>query len=143
MTMEQMVAQSFWDRRLYGYMFAAFAAIALLLAAVGVYGVLSYAVAQRTHEIGVRMAMGAEVRDVLGLVAGQTMRLVGVGIALGLLGAFAITRVLGGFLYGIASTDLVSFVTIPLFLGIVATVASIVPAMRAARLSPTVSLRTE
>jgi len=143
MTMEHMVAESFWDRRLYGYMFATFAAIALLLAAVGVYGVMSYAVAQRTHEIGVRMAMGAEVRDVLGLVAGQTMRLVGTGIALGLLGAFAITRVLGGFLYGIASTDLVSFVTIPLFLGIVATVASIVPAMRAARLSPTVSLRTE
>jgi putative ABC transport system permease protein len=143
MTMEHMVAASFWDRRLYGYMFAAFAAIALLLAAVGVYGVMSYAVAQRTHEIGVRMAMGAQVRDVLGLVAGQTMRLVGSGIAIGLIGAFAITRVLGGFLYGVGSTDLLSFVSIPVFLGAVALTASTVPALRAARLSPTVSLRTE
>jgi putative ABC transport system permease protein len=143
MTMERMVADSYWDRRLYGYMFATFAAIALLLAAVGVYGVMAYAVAQRTHEIGVRMAMGAEVRDVLSLVAGQTMRLVGAGLALGLIGAYGVTRVLSGFLYGVASTDVVSFVTIPVFLGLVALSASIVPAMRAARLSPTVSLRTE
>jgi putative ABC transport system permease protein len=143
MTMERMVADSYWDRRLYGYMFATFAAIALFLAAVGVYGVMAYAVAQRTHEIGVRMAMGAEVRDVLGLVAGQTARLVGAGLALGLIGAYGVTRVLSGFLYGVASTDVVSFVTIPVFLGLVALSASIVPAMRAARLSPTVSLRTE
>jgi putative ABC transport system permease protein len=143
MTMEHMVAQSFWDRRLYGYMFAAFAGIALLLAAVGVYGIMAYSVAQRTHEIGVRMAMGAEVRDVLRLVVGQTMRLVGTGIGLGLLGAFAVTRVLGGFLYGVGSTDPVSFLSIPLFLSVVAIVASLVPARRAARLSPTISLRTE
>jgi putative ABC transport system permease protein len=143
MTMEHMVAQSFWDRRLYGYMFAAFAGIALLLAAVGVYGVMAYSVAQRTHEIGVRMAIGAGVRDVLRLVVGQTLALAGTGILIGLAGAFAITRVLGGFLYGVGSTDPVSFVSIPLFLSIVAVVASLVPAMRAARLSPTVSLRTE
>jgi putative ABC transport system permease protein len=143
MSMEHMVSESFWDRRLYGYMFAAFAAIALLLASVGVYGVMAYSVAQRTHEIGVRMAMGAEVRDVLRLVVGQTLVLVGSGVALGLLGALAVTRVLGGFLYGVDSTDPVSFVSIPLFLSIVAIVASLVPARRAARLSPTLSLRTE
>ncbi len=143
MTMEHMVAESFWDRRLYGYMFAAFAAIALLLAAVGVYGVMAYSVAQRTHEIGVRMAVGAEVRDVLRLVMAQTLKLVGAGIALGLIGALALTGVLGGFLYGVDSTDPISFVSIPLFLAIVAVVASVVPAMRAARLSPTISLRTE
>ncbi|HSJ64257.1 MAG TPA: ABC transporter permease [Gemmatimonadaceae bacterium] len=143
MSMEHMVRQSFWDRRLYGYMFAAFAGIALLLSAVGVYGVMSYSVAQRTHEIGVRMAMGAEVRDVLRLVVGQTMTLVGAGIAIGLAGAFAVTRVLGGFLYGVESTDPVSFVSIPVFLSIVAIVASFIPARRAARLSPTLSLRTE
>ncbi|HUF29943.1 MAG TPA: ABC transporter permease, partial [Gemmatimonadaceae bacterium] len=143
MTMEHMVAESFWDRRLYGYMFAAFAAIALLLAAVGVYSVMAYAVAQRTHEIGVRMAVGAEVRDVLRLVMAQTLKLVGAGIALGLVGALALTGVLGGFLYGVGSTDPISFVSIPLFLAIVAVVASVVPAMRAARLSPTISLRTE
>jgi putative ABC transport system permease protein len=143
MTMERMVSQSFWDRRLYGYMFAAFAAIALLLAAVGVYGVMAYSVAQRTHEIGVRMAVGAEVRDVLRLVMAQTLKLVGAGIALGLIGALALTGVLGGFLYGVGSTDPISFVSIPLFLAIVAVVASVVPAVRAARLSPTISLRTE
>jgi putative ABC transport system permease protein len=143
MSMEHMVAESFWDRRLYGYMFAAFAGIALLLAAVGVYGVMSYAVAQRTHEIGVRMAMGAEVRDVLRLVLGQTLTLVGAGIGIGLVAAFAVTRVLGGFLYGVGSTDPISFVSIPVFLSIVAVVASVLPAMRAARLSPTLSLRTE
>jgi putative ABC transport system permease protein len=143
MTMEHMVAESYWDRRLYGYMFAAFAAIALLLAAVGVYGVMAYSVAQRTHEIGVRMAIGAEVKDVLRLVMAQTLKLVGAGIALGLIGALALTGVLGGFLYGVNSTDPISFVSIPLFLAIVAVVASLVPAMRAARLSPTISLRTE
>jgi putative ABC transport system permease protein len=143
MTMEHMVAQSFWDRRLYGYMFAVFAGIALLLAAVGVYGVMAYSVAQRTHEIGVRMAIGAGVRDVLRLVVGQTLLLAGTGIAIGLVGALAITRVLGGFLYGVGSTDPVSFISIPLFLSVVALVASLVPATRAARLSPTVSLRTE
>jgi putative ABC transport system permease protein len=143
MTMEHMVAQSFWDRRLYGYMFAVFAGIALLLAAVGVYGVMAYSVAQRTHEIGVRMAIGAGVRDVLRLVVGQTLVLAGTGIAIGLVGALAITRVLGGFLYGVGSTDPVSFISIPLFLSVVALVASLVPATRAARLSPTVSLRTE
>lgn len=143
MTMQHMVAGSFWDRRLYGYMFAAFAASALLLAAVGVYGVMAYSVAQRTHEIGVRMAVGAEVRDVLRLVMAQTLKLVGAGIALGLIGALALTGVLGGFLYGVGPTDPISFVSIPLFLAIVAVVASVVPAMRAARLSPTISLRTE
>jgi ABC-type antimicrobial peptide transport system permease subunit len=100
-------------------------------------------VAQRTHEIGVRMAIGAGVRDVLRLVVGQTLVLAGTGIAIGLVGALAITRVLGGFLYGVGSTDPVSFISIPLFLSVVALVASLVPATRAARLSPTVSLRTE
>ena len=142
-TMEEMVAQSFWDRRLYGYMFAAFGAIALLLAAVGVYGVMAYSVGMRTHEIGVRMAIGAEMSDVVRMVIGQSMTLVVIGVGLGLIGAFAVSGVLSGFLYGVRSTDPVSFVSISLFLSAIGLVASIVPARRAARLSPTVSLRTE
>jgi putative ABC transport system permease protein len=143
MSFERLVALSFWQRGLYGWMFGAFAVIALVLACIGVYGVMSYGVAQRTHEIGVRMALGAQVRDVVRLVLGQGMRIALVGVAVGLLAAAGVTRALGGFLYGVSAVDPLTFVTIPLVLVGVALLAIWVPARRAARVAPTVSLRYE
>ena len=143
MTLERLVAQSFWDRRLYGMMFGGFALIALVLAGVGVYGVMSYSVAQRTREIGVRMALGAQVGDVLRLVVGKGLALAAIGIVAGIAGAFGLTRVLAGFLFGVSATDPLTFLAIPLFLGGIALLASYLPARRAARVDPTVSLRYE
>jgi putative ABC transport system permease protein len=143
MTMEKLVAQSFWDRRLYGVMFGVFAAIAVTLAGIGIYGVMAYAVAQRTREIGVRMALGAQVRDVLRLVVGGAMRQTVLGVAIGLAGALAVTRVLSGFLYGVSPGDPVTLGGIALFIVAVALLASYVPARRAARVDPTISLRYE
>jgi len=120
-----------------------FAVSALLLAAVGVYGVLAYAVERRTREIGVRMALGATPGGVLGLVIGQGSRLVSVGIVLGLIGAFALTRALQGMLFGISASDMVSFAGAALVLGAVAIVASLIPAWRAAHIDPITALRQE
>ena len=120
-----------------------FAVSALLLAAVGIYGVLAYAVERRTQEIGVRMALGATRRGVLGLVIGQGARLVSVGIVLGLIGAFALTRALRGMLFGVSASDTVSFAGAAVVLGAVAIVASLIPAWRAARIDPITALRQE
>jgi predicted permease len=134
---------AFWDSRLFGFMFSIFGGIALLLASVGVYGVLSYAVAQRTQEIGVRMALGASRENVLRLVIGQGARLAGLGIVTGLVGAFLVTRVVATLLYNVSSTDAVSFVATALFLALVAMLASYIPARRATAVDPLVALRTE
>ena len=120
-----------------------FAGVALLLAAVGVHGVLSYTVAQRTREIGIRLALGADPRAVRGLVVGEGAMLAGVGLALGLLGALALTRLLASLLYGVGARDPVTFAGVALVLGIVAVVASDTAARRAARVDPMVALRTE
>ena len=142
-TMEAVVRLSYWDKRLYGLLFGSFAVIALVLAAIGVYGVMSYAVSQRTHEIGVRVALGAQLRDVLSLVVRRGVLLTVLGLAIGLVGAFGLTRVLSGVLYGVSPTDPVSYLGISLVLFAVALVASYVPARRAARVHPAVALRYE
>jgi putative ABC transport system permease protein len=120
-----------------------FAALALLLAGVGLYGVLAQSTAQRTHEFGIRFALGAERRDVLRLVVRQGMLLTGVGLALGLIVAFAVTRLLGSLLYGIRATDPVIWCGVSVVLGLVALLAMWLPARRASRVDPTEALRYE
>ena len=140
---EQVVERSLWRQRLQGQVLAAFALLALLLATVGIYGVISYTVAQRTRELGVRIALGATRRDVLGLVVGEGARLALAGVALGLAGALALSRAVATLLYGVAPTDLVTYVGVPAALTAVALLASLVPARRATRVDPTVAMRAE
>ncbi len=139
-TMDDVVMNSLGTRRVSMQLFAVFAGAALLLAAVGIYGVMAYSVTQRTHEIGLRMALGAQKSDVLGLVIRQGMTLAVIGVIAGLAGAFALTRVIGNLLYGVTATDPATFVAIPLLLLFVALVACYLPALRAAKLDPTIAL---
>lgn len=141
--MTDVVATALATPRLTGFLLGSFAAIALALAAVGLYGLLSYLVARRTHEIGIRMAMGAERRQVLGLVLGHGLALALGGIGLGVVAAFGATRLMRSLLYEVGPTDPVTFLAVPLALLAVAAVASLVPAARATRVSPVVALRVE
>ncbi|HYJ07245.1 MAG TPA: ABC transporter permease [Chthoniobacterales bacterium] len=139
-TMDDVVMNSLGTRRVSMQLFAVFSCAALLLAALGIYGVMAYSVTQRTQEIGLRMALGAQKSDVLGLVIRQGMTLTVIGIIVGLAGAFALTRVIGNLLYGVTATDPATFVAIPLVLLFVALLACYLPARRAARLDPTRAL---
>ena len=130
-------------RRVTAWLLAAFSGTALLLAVVGLYGVMSYSVAQRTREFGVRVALGAEVRDLLQLVVGQGMKLVMVGLVLGVVGSLALTRVLSGFLFGVEPTDPITFAAVSVLLMLVAALACWLPARRATKVDPMVALRTE
>jgi putative ABC transport system permease protein len=141
--MTEVIKRSVWQPRLYAILFAVFAVVALVLSSVGIYGVMSYAVSQRTHEIGIRMALGASTRDVLKMIVGQGMILTILGITLGLLGAFGVTRVMASLLFGVTATDPVTFVSVALLLGCVALLASYIPARRATRVDPMVALRYE
>jgi len=141
--MEEMVANSLWQRRLWGALFAVFAGIALALASVGIYGVMSYVVTQRTREIGIRMALGAQRGAVLRAVLRQGMILVLIGTGLGLTGALATTRLISGQLFGVTATDPATFIGVSLLLTLVALSACYLPARRATRVDPMVSLRHE
>ncbi len=142
-TMEDRLYDSLARQRFASTMLGAFAAFALLLAAVGVYGVMSYMVTQSTHDIGVRVALGAGSGNIVGLVVRQGMELAGVGIAAGLLGAFLLTRVMSSLLFGIGATDFVTFSAVSLILAMVAFAATVIPAQRATRVDPMVALRDE
>ncbi len=134
---------TFWQYRLFGWMFSIFGAVALVLASIGVYGVLSYAVSQRTQEIGVRMALGASRRSVFALIVSDGARLAGAGILVGMAGAFAITRVVKSLLYNVTATDPLSFVATATFLALIAILASYLPARRATAVDPMIALRAE
>ena len=142
-TMESVIARKMWQPRLSMFLLGSFAALAVALAAVGIYGVMSYAVAQRTHELGLRMALGAEPRRVLRLVLAQGLKLALAGVGLGLLSAYALTRVMGSLLYGVSATDPVTFAGVAVLLALVALLACYVPALRATRVDPLVALRHE
>jgi putative ABC transport system permease protein len=120
-----------------------FAAVALALAALGIYGVVSHAVAQRTHEIGVRMALGAALRDVVGLVARQGLTPVAAGLAFGLAAGFGVSRLMGSILYGVTPADPFTYLSVAALLAGVALLACVAPARRAARVDPLLALRTE
>jgi putative ABC transport system permease protein len=142
-TMEQIVWQSVAPRRFSMLLLTVFAIVALALASIGIYGMMSYAVAQRTREIGVRMALGAQRGNLLGLVIGQGMKLALVGVALGLVASVALTRTIKSLLFGMSATDPVTFAAIALLLALVALLACWIPARRATRVDPMVALRHE
>ncbi|HEX5580099.1 MAG TPA: FtsX-like permease family protein, partial [Gemmatimonadaceae bacterium] len=143
--MRDMVArsESYWMPRLWSGMVSTFAGVALAIAAVGLFGVISYVVRQRSHELGVRLALGATPGAVLRLVLGRGVRLAVTGIVIGLVGAMATTRLLAGLLYGVAPDDRSTFILVPAVILAVALLASWIPARRAMRSDPVAALRTE
>jgi len=142
-TMESAAAESVAPQRLTMTVSMLFAALALVLAMVGLYGVISYSVAQRTHEFGVRVALGAARRDILKLVLGQGSRVILVGVGMGILGALALTRFVSSLLFGVKPTDPLTFLGVTLLLIAVALLASYIPARRATKVDPLVALRYE
>jgi putative ABC transport system permease protein len=143
MSMEQLLANAGAERRFSLVLLMLFAGLALLLSAIGIYGVMAYTTTQRRHEIGIRMALGAGSSDVLSLVVGQGMRLVAIGLGIGLVGAWLLSRVLSSQLYEISAQDPLTYLSVAVLLGLVALTASYLPAMRATRVDPMISLRSE
>ena len=143
MTMDHLISGSVSPRRFSSVLVAIFAGLALLLAAIGIYGVMSYTVGQRTQEIGVRMALGAQLTSVRRMILGQTLKLTLIGVALGLAGAFVVARFLTSLLFGIGVYDPATFLGVAALLVAVALAASYIPARRAMRVDPIVALRYE
>jgi putative ABC transport system permease protein len=142
-TMDHIVAKAVARQRFSMLLLGLFAALALLLASIGIYGVMSYSVAQRTREIGIRIALGARRADVLQMTVKQALKLVGVGMMIGLAAAFLLTRVLASLLFGISATDPITFIGISVVLLAVAILASYVPALRATKVDPILALRAQ
>ena len=142
-TMERLLSESAAQPRFYALLLGVFAGVALLLAVIGIYGVMSYTVAQRTHEIGIRMALGARAGDVLRMIIGRGMAQAVLGIALGLAAAMALTRLLSRLLYGIAPNDPMTFVAGSVLLATVALLAGFVAARKATKVDPMIALRVE
>src|ERR1041384_1507794 len=142
-TMEEVLGTEAAQRRMGMIMLVGFALLALLLASLGIYGVLAYFVTQHTNEIGVRQALGATPRNILLLVLKNGMALTLVGVGIGLVASFALTRLMSSLLFGVNASDPLTFVTVPLLLVLVALVACLVPALRAMRINPIVALRYE
>jgi putative ABC transport system permease protein len=142
-TMPGRIYDSLARQRFAMTMLAAFAAFAMLLGGVGVYGVMSYLVTQGSHDIGLRIALGAPRGSILKMVVGQGMSMAGAGIAAGLIGALALTRVMASLLFGVSATDALTFGAVAAFLAVIALLASYVPAWRATRVDPLIALRDE
>jgi putative ABC transport system permease protein len=142
-TMEQLLAESVTEPKALTTLFGLFGALALILASIGIYGVMSYTVTQRRRELGIRLALGAQKNQLLQLVIRQGMKLAIVGVVLGLLASFALTRLMESLLFGVSATDIATFAVVALILTVVAIVACLVPALRASRTDPMVALRYE
>jgi putative ABC transport system permease protein len=142
-TMGESIRQGLWQDRIWMTLMGVFAALALLIAAVGIYGVMAYNVAQRTQEIGIRMALGAARRDVLGMVVGQALKLTVLGVGIGLAGAYAVTRLMASILVGVSASDPPTYVGVTVILALSSVVAAWLPAERATRVDPMVALRAE
>ena len=141
--LKQMIGGTLAQPRFNMMLLGSFAALAMLLAAIGIYGVIAYSVAQRTREIGIRMALGAQRADVLKMILRQSMIIVGIGLAIGLFGAFALTRWMGSLLYGVSAHDLSIHGLVLILLGGAGLIASYIPARRAMAVDPMVALRYE
>jgi macrolide transport system ATP-binding/permease protein len=142
-TQTQLMAEALWQQRLFAVLCSFFGALALLLSSIGLYGLMAYSVARRIHEIGVRMALGAQRSDILNMVLGQGAKLMTVGVAIGIMGALALTRFMSSQLYGVKPTDPLTFVVVSLILIVVALLACYIPTRRAAKVDPMVALRYE
>jgi putative ABC transport system permease protein len=140
-TLENVVSRSTWKRRNFALLLGVLGAVALLLAAMGIYGVITYLVAQRTREMGIRLALGAQRRDLLKLVLGQGLTLTMIGVTAGLALALALTRFISSLLFGVGANDPITFVAIALLLAGVALIASYLPARRAMKVDPITALR--
>ena len=142
-TLEFLLDRSVADKRFVMTLMSSFALLALILTIIGLYGVMSYVVSQRRQEIGLRMALGAQTRDILSMILRQGMRLTLVGSVIGLVGSYAMTRLMKSLVFGMEATDLITFVSVALLLSLVAIIACYIPARRATKVDPMVALRYE